>query len=179
VSTTTSELLHCTECEERFPFPSELLLYQSPDDASAPAYRKGNWVPLLTNRVWCSSCDGPRYTERVPSLAEFHKAAAVRRLPNTGLPMNVEDDLLQIGDDEFSFLFTHLATRRGTDRCLTCGSTSVLPLRTAIDRVLNFRHTLCDGALYLKRAFCPGYGERTIRWFAVSGDFLVVQQDRF
>ncbi len=77
------ELMKCVECEEEFKFPSEINLYHSPEAGeSPPDYRSWNWFAVLTDHVWCFSCNGARYAERVPTMKELTVAAAYRRDPN-------------------------------------------------------------------------------------------------
>lgn len=179
MSGSAAESIVCTECNEALPFPTEMLLYRPPDDADEPSYRKWNWASVLTDRIWCRSCEAPRYAERVPSLREFNTAAAVRRFPDHPRPDNVEDELLEVDDTQFRFLFTHLSSRRGRGTCLSCGGSSYAPLGIAVDRVINFKHPHCGGAFQFKRLFFNGYGPRTIRWFNVDGTLIGTQQDSF
>jgi len=179
MSSSHAESLFCLECEERQPFPSEMLLYQPPGKDSGPAYRDWDWAVMLTDRVWCFQCERPAYVERVPSQREFEVAARVRALPDLPRPPNVEDELLETDDAQFQFLAKHLAGRQPTGRCLTCGTNSVHRLQLAIDRVVNLKHPLCGGALRLDRFFANGIGPRTIRWFKVGGEQIEVQSDRF
>ena len=179
MSGSTAESIACTECEETLRFPGDMFLYQPPDDTGEPSYRKWNWASVLTDRIWCHSCEAPRYAERVPSLREFNTAAAVRRFPDFPRPDNLEDELLDVDDEQFRFLFVHLSNRRGSGNCLSCGGSSCAPLDIAVDRVVNFSHPHCGGAFQFKSLFVNFYGPRTIRWFNVDGTFLGTQHDRF
>lgn len=179
MSSSHAESLFCLECEERQPFPSDMLLYQPPGKESAPAYRDGDWAVMLTDRVWCFDCERPAYVERIPSGREFQNAAQFRDQPDLPHPPHVEDELLDLDDSQFLFLRTHLVGRRPTRRCLTCGSRSVRLLQVAIDRVVNLRHPFCEGAMRLDRVFFPGIRARTLRWFDVGGEQIEVQCDRF
>jgi hypothetical protein len=161
-------------------FPAEMCLYRSPDDHHAePSYRRWNWASVLTENVWCHTCCGPRHVERIPSMAEFNHAAAVRRLPDQASVQHVEDELLELDDEQILFLATHLTKRSGPGRCLTCHGLSYLRLQVAIDRVVNMKHPDCGGALQLHQVFSNAIGPCTIRWFDVQGRCLGEQQERF
>ncbi len=180
MSSSFAESLFCLECEERHPFlPSEMLLYQPPEKEGAPAYRDWDWGVMLTERAWCFQCGHPTYLERVPSQREFEVAARVRSLPDLPRPPNVEDELLEIDDIQFQFLANHLAGRRSSGCCLTCGSKSVRRLQLAIDRVVNLKHPLCGGPLRIDRFYFNGFGPKAIRWFEVNGMQIEVQNDQF
>jgi hypothetical protein len=179
MSANVAESVICLECEESLAFPGAMFLYRSPDDTGEPAYRKWNWASVLLDKIWCHSCDGFRYAERIPSLREFNVAAAVRRLPDHPRPANLEDELLEVDDEQFKFLYTHLSNRRGPGHCLSCGGSSYASLAIAIDRVVNFRHPHCGGSFRFRRHFVNFVGPRTIRWYDVAGKFLGVQNDSF
>jgi hypothetical protein len=179
MSGSVAESVICLECEEALAFPGETFLYKPPNDTGEPAYRKWNWASVLLNRIWCHSCDGFRYAERIPSLREFNVAAAVRRMPDLPRPENLEDELLEVDDDQFRFLYNHLSNRVGPGHCLSCGGSSYSSLAMAIDRVVNFKHLHCGGALKFRRNFVNFVGPRAVRWYDVAGRFLAVQNDSF
>ena len=174
------ERLECRECEERLVFAPDFCLYRSPDETTGePSYRRWNWCPVLTDRVWCRDCDGARYAERLPSMDEFMRASAVRRMPDWPRPPNLEDELLEVGDAHFEFLLAHVAGRRGPGRCLACSGSDVHGLQVAVDRVVNFTHPICDGWLHLETFYPNGVGRKTIRWFSTNGEHLGDQEDCF
>ena len=133
---------------------------------------------MLTNRIWCRACEAPRYAERVPSFEELNLAAALRRLPDHPRPEFVEEELLDLDDEQFKFIFAHLAKRPPSSNCLSRGGDSLVELQIAIDRVVNLRHE-CGGAFRFNQVFFLGFGPRVLRWFDVSGQFLGTQEDRF
>ena len=175
------ERLTCRECEERFFFSPGFCLYRAPDDeGQAPSYRRWNWCTVPTDRVWCRTCDTTRYAERVPSVDEIMHAAALHRMPDWPRPPNLEDELLDLGEDQLTFLLRHLAGRRGPGHCLECGGDDLVRLRFAVDRVVNFVHPFCDGALTLEVYGVNGFGPKTIRWISpTDGAVLGDQEDRF
>ena len=176
---TRHESLHCLECAEHHAFPSEILLYAPAETRAKPSYRDWNWATVLTNRIWCFQCEGPSYTERIPSQREFDLAFKFRSDPDLPRPDNLEDELLDIDDEQFHFLRKHLKGRHQNNICIYCGSGSVRFLQTAMNRVVNFKHPLCGGILQFDHFFSNGYGEKTIRWFSVQGEFVGEQIDHF
>lgn len=159
----------CLECEERFAFPNETLLYLPPGKAAADANVYGEYGRMLTDRVWCFRCERPAWIERIPNVREFEVAARLRAMPDRPALPNVEDELLDIPDAEFDFLRRHLTRRTATGQCLTCGSPSVRRLDVAINQVVNLRHPLCGGALQVESWFVMGAYPTMARWFTVDG----------
>jgi hypothetical protein len=172
MSSTQVELLACVECEEKLHFPADICLYRLPEVSTPPPYERWVWLPVLTDKVWCMSCNGPRYAERIPTLKEFNTAAAVRRFPDAPRSEYVEDELLEVENDQFQFLFTHLIQRRGPGNCLACGDKSCVLLQWAVDRIVNFKHPHCGGDFRFERLFVNAISRRTFRWFDVNGQFL-------
>ncbi|MBR7780705.1 hypothetical protein [Undibacterium luofuense] len=174
------ESVRCLECDEHHVFPPELLLYTSAETGKKPSYRDWNWATVLTNRIWCFQCEGPSYTERIPSQREFDLAFKFRSDPDLPRPDNLEDELLDIDDEQFHFLRKYLKVRHQKNSCICCGSESVRFLQTAMNRVVNFKHPLCGGILQFDRFFfLNGSGKKTIRWFSIQGEFVGQQNDYF
>lgn len=99
----------------------------------------------------------------------------VRRMPEPSLPACVEDELLEVDDADFAFLFSSLRSRSQTGHCLQCGSTSYFRLEVAADLVVNLCHPLCGGRLYFHKVFFNGHSinpKRVFRWMAPDGQFL-------
>lgn len=180
MSLNPAEHLHCNACEERLYFPSDYFFYWLSDDPEVPpSYRDWNWLPVLTQRIWCSACNRLSYAERIPSLREFEKALAVKRTEDQGDIGYLEDPLLELRAEDLQMLAQRLHNRTGGGACLLCGGHAYTPIQINDDCVINLRHRDCGGHFKHTMYYINALGPKTVHWFNLEGQIITTQRDNF
>ncbi|MCE3604943.1 hypothetical protein LXA47_15170 [Massilia sp. P8910] len=120
--------LKCSGCAQEFAFPSKARAYT--DLPHAAGRSTTHFSQMLLLPVWCHQCEGPSWAERIPAAREFALAAGLRRMPGRARHEGIADDLLDLDDADFAWLYQHLAERHAPPFCLECGSTRIAPIDT-------------------------------------------------
>ncbi|NHZ78518.1 hypothetical protein F2P44_04360 [Massilia sp. CCM 8695] len=145
--------LKCSGCAQEFAFPSIGRAYT---DLPQTGGRCGaHFSQMLLLPVWCHQCEGASWGERIPSAREFALAAGLRRMPGRARQEGIDDDLLDLDDADFAWLFQHLAGRNAPPFCLECGSTRVVPIDTT-QRDTGLLHEGCWDSPILFHGFPIG-----------------------
>ncbi|NHZ96874.1 hypothetical protein [Massilia sp. CCM 8734] len=124
--TTYYNPMKCTGCAQEFAFPSLARSYTDLPEAGGRSTIHFSEMLLLP--AWCHDCNSASWIERIPSRREFDTAASLRRRANRSGCLGIEDDLLDIEDDDFRWLYHNLSNRNTPPRCLICASTRFTPI---------------------------------------------------
>lgn len=141
--------LKCTGCAQEFAFPTIARSYT--DLPQAAGRSTIHFSEMLLLPAWCHGCEGASWVERIPGVREFDTAAGLRRIGDDG----IVDDLLEIEEADFRWLYQHLPHRKAPPRCLVCASTRF----TLIDpnqRQTPIVHEACWGSPIEFRFFSIG-----------------------
>ncbi|NHZ89415.1 hypothetical protein F2P45_10360 [Massilia sp. CCM 8733] len=132
--------MKCTGCAQEFAFPAIARSYTDLPDAGGCG--GAHFSQMLLLPVWCHACEGASWVERIPGVREFDTAAGLRRMPGRIACEGIVDDLLEIEEADFRWLYDHLRHRKAPPKCLVCASTRF----TAIDagqRETSIVHEAC------------------------------------
>ncbi|CUI08192.1 sel1 repeat family protein [Massilia antarctica] len=153
--------LTCGGCAQAFAFPSIARAYT--DLPQAAGRSSAHFSQMLLLPVWCHQCEGASWVERIPAAREFALAAGLRRMPGRARQEGIADDLLDLDDADFAWLYQHLAERHAPPFCLECGSTRITPIDTT-QRDTGLLHEACWDSPILFHGFPIGSsGLRTVR----------------
>jgi hypothetical protein len=167
--------LSCSGCAERFDFPDGGHVYQY-TDLTAPASfddTVGHCWPVLDLPCWCIDCNRPSYCERIPSLDDIMKAAAVQRIPEGPRRHEIDDELLYLEPEVLRHFAVTFSSRVSRPRCLVCGGAGVV----AFDewkKETPLRHDACGSELEHHARFMSAIGRREFRYYTPEGDLVWV-----
>ena len=174
----TGESLKCTGCSETFVLPlEEHCVYTTGDlDLNAPnLWESPAFHRVLRRRAWCVDCDRFSLVERIPSVEEFMKAAAVTRRDADEKPY-IDDELLQLSLEQQKLLFERLSNRTKPGRCLQCGSTRWVALDDDGGKLVPaLLHERCNSDLQWSgyvASFIRRAGTLKVRAYSFDGDLL-------
>jgi len=164
--------LKCTGCSKRFDFP-ESHVYQYTDLGAVRSFDdiEGHCWSVLDLPCWCVDCNRPSFCERVPSLDELMKAAAVRRIPEGPTRHEIVDPLLDLEPESLARLVEQFASRRSKPKCLVCGLVNVLPM-DAWARKTPLLHDACGSPIELHAWIGGSIGRREFRFYSTEGDLV-------
>ncbi|NHZ36363.1 tetratricopeptide repeat protein [Massilia rubra] len=147
--------MKCTGCAQEFAFPSIGRSYT--DLPEAGGRHAAHFSAMLLQQAWCHECEGASWVERIPGEREFATAAGLRRRADRSGYEGIDDDLLEIEDDDFRWLYEHLPHRKAPPRCLVCASTHFTPI-DATQRQTPIVHEACWDSPIEFRGFSIGSG---------------------
>ncbi|MFB9242285.1 sel1 repeat family protein [Massilia antarctica] len=145
--------LKCSGCAQEFPFPSIARAYT--DLPQAEGRSATHFSQMLLLPVWCHQCEGASWVERIPAAREFALAAGLRRMLGRARHEGIDDDLLDLDDADFAWLYQHLAERQAPPFCVECGSTRIAPIDTT-QRDTGLLHEACWDSPILFHGFPIG-----------------------
>ncbi|UOD27801.1 sel1 repeat family protein [Massilia violaceinigra] len=147
--------LKCTGCAQEFAFPTIARSYTDLPEAGGSG--GAHFSEMLLLPVWCHACEGASWVERIPGARAFDTAAGLRRMPGRIACEGIVDDLLEIEEADFRWLYEHLSRRKAPPRCVVCASTRFTPIDFG-RRDTSVVHEACWGSPIEFRGFSIGGG---------------------